>query len=57
MAGLPNINTTLAKRLLKEFGSVEKIFTASKEELERVHGIGEKIAEEIRRVITSPYEE
>ncbi len=57
VAGLPNINTTLAKRLLKEFGSVEKIFTASKEELERVHGIGEKIAEEIRRVITSPYEE
>ena len=57
VAGLPNINTTLARRLLKEFGSVERVFTADKEELERVHGIGEKIAEEIRRVVTSPYEE
>ncbi|WP_456474898.1 DEAD/DEAH box helicase [Candidatus Pyrohabitans sp.] len=57
VAGLPNVNTTLAKRLLREFGSIEGVFTASKEELERVHGIGGKIAEEIRRVITSPYEE
>ncbi len=57
VAGLPGINTTLARRLLKEFGSVERIFTASREELMRVHGIGEKIAEEIRRVVSSPYEE
>jgi Fanconi anemia group M protein len=57
VAGLPHINTTLARRLLREFGSVERVFKASKEELMRIHGIGEKIAEEIRRVVTSPYEE
>ncbi|BAA31018.1 90aa long hypothetical DNA excision repair protein [Pyrococcus horikoshii OT3] len=52
---LPNVSTTLARRLLRHFGSVEKVFTASVPELMKVEGIGEKIAREIRRVITSPY--
>jgi Fanconi anemia group M protein len=41
VAGLPNVELTLAKRLLAAFGSVEKVFQASKEELKKVPGIGE----------------
>ncbi|NOZ59337.1 MAG: DEAD/DEAH box helicase [Euryarchaeota archaeon] len=57
VAGLPGVNTTLARRLLRELGSIERVFTAAPEELMRIRGIGEKTAEEIRRVITAPYEE
>ncbi len=57
VAGLPNINRTLAKRLLKHFGTAEKVFTASKEELEEVQGIGEKIANKIRTLLSEKYEE
>ncbi|WP_461866926.1 DEAD/DEAH box helicase [Thermococcus sp.] len=53
--GLPNVSATLAKRLLKHFGNVERVFTATEEELMEVEGIGEKKAREIRRVITAPY--
>nr|1X2I_A Chain A, Hef helicase/nuclease [Pyrococcus furiosus]1X2I_B Chain B, Hef helicase/nuclease [Pyrococcus furiosus] len=53
--GLPHVSATLARRLLKHFGSVERVFTASVAELMKVEGIGEKIAKEIRRVITAPY--
>ena len=55
--GLPNVSATLAKRLLRHFGSVERVFTATEEELREVEGIGEKKAREIRRVITAPYVE
>lgn len=55
IAGLPRVNITLARRLLKEFKSVEGVFNASEEELTRVQGIGGKIAREIRHVITARY--
>ncbi|NJE04949.1 DEAD/DEAH box helicase [Thermococcus sp. M36] len=55
--GLPNVSATLAKRLLKHFGSVERVFTATEEELQEVEGIGPKKAREIRKVITAPYVE
>lgn len=55
--GLPYVSATLARRLLKHFGSVERVFTAKESELMQVEGIGEKIAREIRKVITAPYEE
>jgi Fanconi anemia group M protein len=57
VAGLPHINTTLAKRLLKRFKTVEKIFTASEKELQEVDGIGKKISEEIKKVLTEEYKE
>jgi Fanconi anemia group M protein len=56
VAGLPNVNIVLARRLLKEFGSVIGVFTASEEELQKVKGIGKKIAEEIKKVLNSQYE-
>ncbi|AJC72358.1 DEAD/DEAH box helicase [Thermococcus guaymasensis DSM 11113] len=55
--GLPNVSSTLAKRLLKHFGNVERVFTATEEELKEVEGIGDKKAREIRKVITAPYVE
>ena len=53
--GLPNVSSTLAKRLLRHFGNVERVFTATEEELKEVEGIGPKKAREIRKVITAPY--
>jgi Fanconi anemia group M protein len=55
VASLPNIDNTRSKKLLSSFQTVERIFQASKEELMSVAGIGEKISEEIRRVLTSKY--
>jgi ERCC4-type nuclease len=56
VSSLPNIDNTRAKKLLGHFHTVEGIFLASKEELMSVSGIGEKISEEIRRVLTSRYQ-
>jgi Fanconi anemia group M protein len=55
VASLPNVDNTRAKKLLSSFQTVERIFQASKEELMSVTGIGDKISEEIRRVLTSKY--
>ena len=49
--GLPDISGTLAKRLLSHFGSARKVFQATKEELEKVEGIGSKKAEQIIQVL------
>ena len=52
---LPNIGPVNAKNLLKHFGSVEKVITASETELQEVDGIGKKTAKNIRKVIESKY--
>jgi Fanconi anemia group M protein len=48
----PLIGPKAAKALLKEFGSVRAIITASQEELLRVEGIGKKRAEGLERVFS-----
>jgi len=53
---LPFVGPKLAKELLKHFGTVESVFTASERDLAQVGGIGPKRAKEIRRVLTEPYE-
>ncbi len=55
VSSLPNIDSTRAKKLLDHFQTVERIFLAQKEELMSVSGIGERISEEIRRVLTIRY--
>lgn len=55
VAGLPSVDSVLTKRLLRAFGSVEKVFVASEKELQNVEGIGEKISQRIRRVISESY--
>ena len=54
---LPSVGPTLAKSLLKKFGSVGKVFAASLEKLQKAEGIGEKKAAAIRRAIEAPYSE
>jgi ERCC4-type nuclease len=56
VAGLPYIDTVLAKRLLKTFGTIEKVFSAAENELQGVDGIGKKKSQRIRQVITASYE-
>ncbi len=57
VAGLPLVDAVLARRLLKAFGTVERVFLASDKELQNVNGIGRKISERIRRLVTLPYRE
>jgi Fanconi anemia group M protein len=55
VSSIPGISSVLAQRLLKEFGSVEKIFVANEEELKKVKGLKEKTAKSIRKLITTKY--
>jgi Fanconi anemia group M protein len=55
VSSLPNIDNTRAKKLLTTFHTPQHVFQASKEELMSVQGIGEKISEEIRRVVSTDY--
>jgi len=55
VASLPSVDTVRSRSLLRRFETVEKVFTASKEELSEVEGIGEKISERIREILTSKY--
>lgn len=55
IAGIPGISLTLAKRLLKKFGSVEKVFVADESELKEVEGIGEKLTKKIKKILTINY--
>ena len=55
VAGLPNVNIVLARRLLEEFETVRKIFNTTQKELEKVQGIGKKTAEEIVSVLKEKY--
>lgn len=56
VSSIPGVSTVLSKRLLERFGSVEKVFSASEEELKSVKGIGEKLAKKIRKILTEKYE-
>ncbi len=55
VAGLPGVNTKIAERLLKHFGNVKDIVTASEEELKEVEGIGEKKASSIKNLLERDY--
>lgn len=54
---LPHIGPKLARRLLKRFGSVLGVFNASALELSRIEGLSEWKAQEIVRILRSPYSE
>ena len=51
LQGLPGIGPEKAERLLRRFGSVEGVMTASQKDLESVVGIGDRIAGGIRRLL------
>lgn len=53
---LPGVGPSLAKSLLNEFGSVNKVLAAGKDDLQKVNNLGPKKAEDIRRVVDENYE-
>lgn len=56
VAGLPNISTVLAKRMLSHFKTPQKIFSASEKELQEIEGIGEEKAKKISELLNREYE-
>ncbi len=52
LQGLPGVGRQRAEHMLDAFGSIEKIITASKEELQSVDGIGKNTAEKIRWIVS-----
>jgi Fanconi anemia group M protein len=52
VSSLPGVSTKTAIKLLKSFGSVEKIFNASENELKKVIG---KKAEKIKKILSEKY--
>ena len=55
VSGIPKISTEKSRALLKHFKTPEKIFTASEAELQKVDGIGEELAKQIRSLLTKKY--
>ncbi len=53
--GLPNVGGSLARNLLRHFSSPKKFVNATLDELKKVGKIGEKKAEQIRKVLDSDY--
>ena len=45
----------VARNLLRHFGSIEKVMTATKEELQEVEMVGPRIAERIRELVGGEY--
>jgi len=55
ISAIPSVGPAVARNLLKHFGSVQKVLSASQEELEEVEMVGKKIAERIRELAGSEY--
>ncbi len=55
LSGFPGVDTVTSRALLTEFGTLEDIFSAETETLQRVKGVGPKIAGRIRHLIQSEY--
>ncbi len=57
VSAISDIGPVLARNLLEYFQTIERIATASEEELMKVPKIGRKIARKIRTLMTTPYSE
>ena len=55
ISAISSVGPAVAKNLLKHFGSVEKIMTASSEQLQEVELVGPKIAQRIRELVGGEY--
>ncbi|MCE4616101.1 MAG: helix-hairpin-helix domain-containing protein [Aeropyrum sp.] len=55
LQSFPGIGRKTAERILERFGSLYNFFTAPKAEISRVEGVGEKKAEDIKRILLTPY--
>ncbi|MBI4177549.1 MAG: hypothetical protein HY516_04240 [Candidatus Aenigmarchaeota archaeon] len=57
VAGLPGVSGTISKRLLKHFGSPANVFSAAKNDLMEVDGVGGKTAKDIKSILEAEYED
>ncbi|MGY5858091.1 MAG: ERCC4 domain-containing protein [Candidatus Thorarchaeota archaeon] len=55
LSGFPGVDTVTSRALLTEIGSLEKIFNSDAKDLQRVKGVGPKIAGRIKRLLESKY--
>ena len=55
LSGFPGVDTVTSRAILSEFGTLEKIFSAEQKDLQKVKGVGPKIASRIRRLLTTEY--
>jgi len=55
VSAISDIGTVVARNLLRHFGSVERVLTASKEELMKVELVGPKTADRIKEVVSGEY--
>ena len=55
VSAIPGVGPGLAKKMLREFGSVEKIINATAEELQKIESIGKIKAKKIREIVESKY--
>ncbi|OPY46954.1 MAG: ATP-dependent RNA helicase DbpA [Methanosaeta sp. PtaU1.Bin016] len=55
VSAIPSVGPAVARNLLRHFGSVERIMTASEAELQQVEKVGPKIAERIRELVGGEY--
>lgn len=55
VSAIPSVGPAVAKNLLKHFGTIERVMTATKEELLQVELVGPKIAERIRELVGGKY--
>jgi len=55
LSGFPHISSVKAEAMLREFGSLRRVFNASEPELRRVEGVGEVIAKELIKILDTPF--
>ena len=55
LSGFPGVDTVTSRAILLEFGTLEKIFSVEQKDLQRVKGVGPKIAGRIKRLLTTKY--
>jgi len=55
LQGFPDVGPKLAERILEKFGTLRNFFNASISQLMSIEGIGERKAEEIYKLINTPF--
>ena len=55
LSGFPGVDTVTSRALLTEFGTLENIFSAETKTLQKVRGVGPKIAGRIKHLLQSEY--
>ncbi len=55
ISGIPGVSSVLADRLLTKMTTVERLFSASEQQLQEIEGIGDVMAQRIRQLATAKY--